>query len=87
MEASRDIWFSIAMFLTGVVVTLLGAWAVHSVTQGQLNTAISSQEKLFSANLEAVKNMIGVMDKKIDEMQKQLDRRMYPRVGSNLGGE
>ena len=87
MSVGGDIWFSIAMFLTGVVVTLLGAWAVHSVTQGQLNSAITSQEKLFSANLEAVKNMIGIMDKKMNEMQKQLDRRMYPRTSANLGSE
>ena len=73
-------WFTVSAFLAGVVVTLLGAWAVHSVTQSQLSSALSSQEKLFSANLDAVKVLVLTMDKKIDEMQRQLDRRLHPRV-------
>lgn len=71
-----DVWFSVAMFLSGVVVTLLGAWGVHSVTQSQLAAArsqlielISAQEKLFVAKLEAVLVEVKAVKTQIDEQR------------------
>ncbi len=81
---SNDVWLTVSAFLAGVVAALLGAWAVHSVTQGQLNTAISSQEKLFNANLEALKGTLALMDRKIDSMQLQLDRRINAPTAARI---
>lgn len=75
-------WLVVSAFLAGVVVTLLGSWATHSVTQEQLKTTLSAQAAIYGGQLDVVKAMLKPIElgqdklwKKLDSIQSQLDNK------------
>ena len=68
-----NIWFSVSAFLAGIVVTLLGAWATHSVTKQDLMTAIGNQNAVYSTQLASLQQLIEVVSKGQDRLWKKLD--------------
>jgi hypothetical protein len=56
----RDIalWRTIACCALTAVTMLIGSWATHSVTQEQLNTALSNEDKVFSERFDNVRTTL-----------------------------
>ncbi len=56
----RDValWRTIACSALTAVVMLIGSWATHSVTQDQLNTALSNEDKVFSERFDNVRTSL-----------------------------
>lgn len=68
-------------FLCGVILSLLAAWATHSTSKEDLNTAITNQSVVNAANLDNVKSSINILSGgqdrlwlKLDTIQSQIDK-------------
>lgn len=72
-----DVWITISAFLGGVVITLIGAWATHSVSKEDLMTAIANQNAVYSTQLKSLQELITRLWDKIDEMEKRMAQRRY----------
>jgi len=72
-----DVWITISAFLGGVVITLIGAWATHSVSKEDLMTAIANQNEVYSTQLKSLQELITRLWDKIDEMEKRMAQRRY----------
>lgn len=73
------LWRTIAVAAIGIVITLLGAWATHSVTREDVATSIFNQNT--QTNL-----MFSTLTARIDATTKNLDRleALVERIQSQL---
>ena len=65
MNGNGIIWRYVAISAVSVSITLLGAWATHSVSKQELTEQLNNQAAIINIRLEAIQ---ATQSKKIDDI-------------------